>query len=117
MSTSYSRIGTKYTIIGGNVGNTVKKQQKTANTGGYESPWVIVMRPKTASVNIQAMISACESEWRFWHLSQNDRDNQRRDRESAANVENSRGDALLTRLDSYWSAASTSWGGQITREA
>lgn len=109
--------GRKYTIIGGNVGNTVKKQQKTANTGGYESPWVIVMRPKTASVNIQAMISACESEWRFWHLSQNDRDNQRRDRESAANVENSRGDALLTRLDSYWSAASTNWGGQITREA
>lgn len=109
--------GRNYTIIGGNVGDTVKKQQKTANRNGYESPWVIVMRPKTNSVNIQAIISACESEWRFWHLTQTDQANQRVDRERTANLENSRGDALLTRLDSYWAAASSAWGGQITREA
>ena len=109
--------GRNYTIIGGNVSNTVKKEERTANTGGYESPWVIVMRPKTAAVNIQAIVNACESEWRFWHLSESDRETQRRDRESSANIENSRGDALLTRLDSYWSEANTKWGGQITRDA
>ena len=108
--------GRKYTIIGGNVGNTVKKQQKTANTSGYESPWTIVMRPKPTAVNIQAIVNACESEWRFWHRTEKDRENQYADKESAANKETARGDALLSRLDNYWAAASKSWGGQITRE-
>lgn len=108
--------GRNYTIIGGNVGDTVKKQFKTATSSGYESPWVIVMRPKTSSVNIQAIVSACESEWRDWHLSQNDRDTQYADREQVANLETARGDTLLKRLDSYWAAASPSWGGQITRK-
>lgn len=109
--------GRNYTIIGGNVGDTVKKQYKTSTSSGYESPWVIVMRPKTSSVNVQAIVSACESEWRDWHLSQNDKDSQYADREKVANLETARGDTLLKRLDSYWAAASPSWGGQITREA
>ena len=116
VAVSRGRRNRTFTIIGGNVGDTVKKQSQSTSNNRYKSPWKIVMRPKTNAVNIQAIVSACESEWRFWHLTQSDKENQRIDREKAANVENSRGDALLARLDSYWGAANTSWGGQITRE-
>jgi hypothetical protein len=116
VAVSKERRNKSFTIIGGNVGDTVKKQSQKTSSDRYKSPWVIVMRPKTASVNIQAIVNACEEEWRFWHLTETDRANQKIDKETAANIEDARGDTLLTRLDSYWAAASPKWGGQITRE-
>jgi len=113
-----SRVGrNKFKIIGGNVGNTVKKQTQSTSGNKYAAPWKIVLRPKTNAINIQAIVNACEEEWRFWHLTQAERNNQYTDKEQAANKEDARGDALLARLDSYWTEASKSWGGQITREA
>jgi hypothetical protein len=96
--------GRVYHTIGGNVSQTCKKKYKTAPTSGkYNSNWAICLRP-TSAVNITAITSEAEREWRVWH---EDTANQRVDQETTANKELPRSPLIFERLRTYW--ASVNW--------
>ena len=96
--------GRVYHTIGGNVSQTCKKKYKTTpSSGKYNSNWVICLRPKSA-VNITAITSEAEKEWKLWH---EDVSNQRVDQETTANKDLPRSPLIFDRLKTYW--ASVNW--------